>query len=83
MATLQARELRTTWRRRLFTFEIGALIALAILLAVGSPIVAEVWQPGYLAPLVVATEIVVVFTGITWLALFALSKRRRDLPGAE
>ena len=78
MAALQARELRTTWRRRLFTYTTAALIALAVLLAVGSPIVAEVWQPGYLAPLVVATEIVVVFTGIAWLAMFALSKRRRD-----
>lgn len=83
MAVLKARELRTVWRRRFFTFAIGALVALAILLAIGSPIVAEVWQPGYLGPLVVATEIVIVFTGITWLALFALSKRRRDLPGAE
>jgi|GEM_PF-2576472 len=79
MATLQARELRTTWRRRLFTFTTAALVALAVLLAIGSPIVSEVWQPGTLAPLVVATEIVVVFTGIAWLAMFAMSKRRRDI----
>lgn len=79
MTTLQARELRTTWRRRFFTFATATLIALAVLLAIGSPIVAEVWQPGYLGPLVVATEIVVVFTGIAWLAMFALSKRRRDI----
>lgn len=83
MAILKARELRTVWRRRFFAFAIGALVSLAILLAVGSPIVAEFWQPGYLGPLVIATEIVIVFTGIAWLALFALSKRRRDLPGAE
>ncbi|GLK51002.1 MAG: hypothetical protein CMH94_03975 [Oceanicaulis sp.] len=83
MATLHARELRTVWRRRLFTFAVATFIVLALLLAVGSPLMAEYVQPGLIGPVVFAVEWVVIATGLTWLALFALSKRRRDRPGTE
>ena len=81
MATLYARELRTVWRRRLFTVAIAALVALAVLLAVASPILAEIWQPGSLGPLVVAVEFTLLIAGLVWLALFMLSRRRR--PGSQ
>lgn len=74
---LYARELRTVWRRRLFTFAVATFIVLSILLAIGSPILAEVFQPGYLGPVVFAVEWVVIVTGLVWLALFEMSKRRR------
>ena len=81
MATLFAREMRTVWRRRLFTVAIAALVALAVLLAVASPILAEIWQPGSLGALVVAVEFALLIAGLVWLALFVLSKRRS--PGEQ
>jgi hypothetical protein len=77
--TLHAREMRTVWRRRLFTFAVATFIVLAILLAVGSPLMAEVFRPGYLGPVVFAVEWIVIAAGLTWLALFTMSKRRKDL----
>ncbi len=72
------KEARTSriWRRRLFALWIGASIAVALIFAIGAPVLAMLDNASMfiLAPLLPALMIVMLFSGIGWLVVQSQTK---------